>query len=837
MRNLPVRKFLLHRFALAGLCITAPIHAHARVDAVTDIAPTPVVEIIGTTALPGMGLVREQIPAAVQTASSRDMAKSGALTISDFLNRSLGSVHVNDVQGNPYMNDVSYRGYTASPLLGTPQGLSVYMDGVRLNQPFGDVVMWDLIPKAAISNVTLMSGANPLFGLNTLGGALVLQTKDGRHDAGTAIEMGAGRYGRNTISLEHGGINHKGLDWFFVANTYSEDGWRDASPSRLGQFFGKLGWHDSQAEFKLSYAWASSKMTGNGSQEQQLLASRYASVYTLPDVTNNRAGFLNLEGKASLSDKLLLSGNVYYRNTRTATTNGDLNEDALGESVYYTGQAADKAWLLAHGYSAANESNNSKTSATYAFPSLRCISQAGMNAEPNEKCNGLITATNTHQQNYGLSGQLSFQSQAATVRHQVVAGAAYDASRTSFAQASQFGYLNADRSISPVNAFADGTQNSENAFDQRVDLSGQTTSWSLFASDTLSLADIWHLSISGRYNKLILNNTDHLYPYHNATTKGSQRGSLDGDHHFSRFNPALGLSFVPNRAINAYLSYGESSRTPTSIELGCADPNFGCRLPNSMAGDPALKQVISKTWEAGLRGKLFGKMNWNAGVFRGDNVDDILFVANSAATGYFKNFDKTRRQGLEAGMSANFDQLSLGMHYTWMKATYQSSDLLGSQNNSAADAGGNIRVQPGDRLPLIPQQIFKAHFNYEFDAGLSAGLELLAIGQSFVRGNENNAHLADGKTSFGSGRIPGYAVANLSASYSFRSCSQLKLFVNVSNLFNQQYYTAGQLGPYAITPGGGYSNSDTSGTTFYTPGAPRMIWLGLRYSFGKTNHD
>ena len=87
------------------------------------------------------------------------------------------------MQSNPFQADINYRGYTASPLLGTPQGLSVYMDGVRLNQPFGDVVSWDLIPRLAIASTTLMPGSNPLFGLNTLGGALAIQTKDGRDHA------------------------------------------------------------------------------------------------------------------------------------------------------------------------------------------------------------------------------------------------------------------------------------------------------------------------------------------------------------------------------------------------------------------------------------------------------------------------------------------------------------------------------------------------------------------------------------------------------------------------------------------------------------------------------
>ena len=130
------------------------------------------VTVVGTTPLRGVELPTVEVPSPVQTATDRDIDTSGALDLPDFLNRRMNGVHVNEVQNNPFQPDVNYRGYTASPLLGTPQGLSVYMDGVRLNQPFGEVVSWDLIPRIAIASTTLMPGSNPLFGLNTLGGAL-----------------------------------------------------------------------------------------------------------------------------------------------------------------------------------------------------------------------------------------------------------------------------------------------------------------------------------------------------------------------------------------------------------------------------------------------------------------------------------------------------------------------------------------------------------------------------------------------------------------------------------------------------------------------------------------
>ncbi len=143
------------------------------------------VRVVAQTPLAGTALSTDQIAGAVQTATAADVEKSGALELADFMNRRLNGVYLNEMQGNPFQPDVNFRGYTASPLLGTPEGVSVYLDGVRQNQPFGDVVSWDLIPENAISEITLMPGANPLFGLNTLGGAVSSPHQGRRQRSGT----------------------------------------------------------------------------------------------------------------------------------------------------------------------------------------------------------------------------------------------------------------------------------------------------------------------------------------------------------------------------------------------------------------------------------------------------------------------------------------------------------------------------------------------------------------------------------------------------------------------------------------------------------------------------
>jgi outer membrane cobalamin receptor len=193
------------------------------------------VVVVGTTPLPGVEQPVDRVPAPVQTATAADLEKSGALDLSDFANRRLQGVHVNEMQGNPFQPDVNYRGYTASPLLGTPQGLSVYMDGVRLNQPFGDVVSWDLIPRMAIASAALMPGSNPMFGLNTLGGALAVTTKSGISSPGTTIQGSYGSDVRRAIDFEHGGSKNARFNWYLAATLFAEDGWRDDSPRTCGR--------------------------------------------------------------------------------------------------------------------------------------------------------------------------------------------------------------------------------------------------------------------------------------------------------------------------------------------------------------------------------------------------------------------------------------------------------------------------------------------------------------------------------------------------------------------------------------------------------------------------
>lgn len=827
------------------LAMASPLASHGQSAPGGGQPPPPLafnveVDVVATTPLPGVELMIEQIPAPVHRLTASEIEDSGALNLADFLNRRLNGVHVNDVQGNAFQPDVNYRGFTASPLLGTPQGLSVYMDGVRLNQPFGETVSWDLIPQIAISSGAMMPGSNPIFGLNTLGGALSLQTKDGLSSEGTAVRALYGSHFRRAIEFETGGANSRRFNWYVAGSLFGEDGWREESPSAVRQVFGKIGWTPGPVDLNLTVAHADNSLAGNGLQEQTLLARDAASVYTKPDVTDNRSTLLNLALRRGRGTPMSFSGNAYYRRIDSRTLNGDLNEESLGQELYQPGPA-ERAALAGAGYP--NVPASGLSAANSPFPFLRCLANVLLEDEPGEKCNGTINRTNTGQHNAGASGQVTWIQAAATRRNQLTAGGAFDYSRVAFLQSTEIGYLDPDRRVVGTGAFADGVNAGHvdgEPYDARVNLHGHLHTSSAFAADTLSLNNRWHLTVSGRFNRTVVTNRDGITP-------AGEPGSLAGRHVFRRLNPAAGLTYNATAGMNVYAGYSEGSRAATSIELGCADPERPCRLPNAMTGDPPLDQVVTRTLEAGVRGRAALGTTWHAGVFRADNRDDILFVASGqTGFGHFENFGQTRRQGLELGIGTNVGRVAIGAGYTHLNATFQTEDVVngrGNSSNEEAEAGapgldGTIEIEPGDALPFTPRHILKVDLDVKVLRALSLSVDLIGVSRSFARGNENNRHQADGLYYLGPGESSGYAITNLGTRY--KLTSSVEIFGRADNLFDRRYNTAAQLGANGFTAAGTFiarrfpaidGEFPVQQSTFFAPGAPRLLTAGLHLSF------
>jgi iron complex outermembrane recepter protein len=747
------------------------------------------VEVVATVPLAGIGLPAEQVPAHVTVFGARQLEASA--TLGEALAAQVGSLQVNDTQGNPFQPDIQYRGFNASPLLGTPQGLSVFVDGVRMNAPFGDVVNWDLIPKQAIGKVTLIPGSNPVFGLNTLGGALALETKNGRSDPGTAVTATLGSFGRRELAFEHGGFKDA-LDWYVAAAQYRDHGWRAASPSDVRQLFGKLRQHDRAGDIALSLAATDSSMNGNGLAPESFLAADRSQPYTIYDNTGNRSWLLNLSHSRLLGDDAEVRSQLYARQIRTTTFNADIN------------QIAD---------------------ARFGVQPFEDDPQPGVNEAS-------VNRSHLQQDGLGFSVQAAFGLDP-DGGQQLVAGLALDAANTAFQRSYQLGAFNPDRS-----ARTTGVETEINH------LGGKVRSWGLYASDTLALSQVLHLTLSGRYNLVQVATADRLVqPLLNAATPGVNDPNFNSDYTYRSFNPALGATWQVTPETSLYASLNRGSRAPSPVELACADPNNACLLPNQMASDPYLAQVRTTTVEAGARGNWGKHLRWNASLYRATNRDDILFISTaSGGAGYFSNFGQTRRQGLELGLAGKHRRWDWSLDYALTDATFQSAAVIQSPNNSRRSdisSGGvnddQIEVRPGNRLPGIPRHTLKLGLTYAAGEKWSLGGQLQAYSWQYARGNENNAHqagtftsnLGNTRTFAGSGRVPGYAVLNLQASY--RPQPQQEWFARVNNVFDRAYGTAGLLGENAF-PGGVFDATGDNGQKemFVAPGAPRSFWLGVR---------
>jgi outer membrane receptor protein involved in Fe transport len=745
--------------------------ASAQTAAPAGSNPTPAtlerVEIVGTAPIPGTGIDRNKVPANVQQFNSARLDELGASNLPELLRNHMGSAQVTETQGNPYQMEVSFRGYTASPLLGQPQGLSVFLDGVRLNEAFGDVVNWDLVPRNALASVTMLPGANPVFGLNTLGGALVLATKSGDSHPGTELELSLGSFGRKDLELSHGRALDENTFLFVATDLFKEDGWREHSPSQVHQLFAKLNHEDGPLDWSLSFNGADNTLIGNGLLPESMLAQSRRQIYTRPDQTRNRLAALNLQAGYDLGGGQRVQALAHVRQLNTDTVNGDLNQDWDGVSAL----------------------------------------------------SGVENRTEGRQRTQGVSLQWSRTG----ADSQLTLGAAHDQSSTEFQQSSALGTLDTSRAVTDVQAE-----------ELNAKLSGRSRTSSLYATETLQLSPALALTAAGRYNHTQVTTVDV------GRTQGLAT-ALDSNQRYNSLNPSLGATWTAPSGWTVYGNLSQGSRAPSPIELGCSDPVNPCVLPNALQSDPPLKQVVSRSVEAGVRGQLAPGWRWNSSVFMSDNRDDILFVSNSRAAGYFANVGQTRRQGLEMGLTGRTPVYDVGLQFTLLDASYRSGACLVASANSSAStattpassacpAEGEIEVRPGDRLPGVPRQLLKLDLGWRAVPGLRLGANLTAQSGSIARGNDNNQQQPDGVDFNGSGHIAGFAVLNLNASWKLGDGWTLSGKVN--NALDRHYGSGAQLGQNAYSANGTLqAPADWRNEQFVAPGAPRSYTVALNWRF------
>lgn len=754
--------------ALVAGIFAVPLMAHAEK---AEVLETGKVEVIGTTPLPSVGVTLDQVPSAVQAATADQINDQHPLELSEYINSNLGSVSITEGQSNVYMPDVNFRGFTATPLAGAPVGMSIFIDGVRVNEPFGDTVNWSAIPHSAIANINLIPGSNPVFGLNTLGGALSIHTKSGSKFPGGAIEAVAGSWQRKGVNAEYGGSKDN-LEWFLTGNFVSEDGWRDHSTSQVNQVFGKFGWENESTDLDLSILAVNNNLEGVQAVPRSWGSDKddRKEGYTWPDRNDSNVYMVNLEGNHFLTDDKLVSGNIYARKSRIQNFASNVNDD---------------------------------------FDPLTPDEDQGFNE-----------MSETDQDGFGFALQYSDLGKLWGHGNQFTVGFSFDGGRSKYRSFEQ-----------EVDEFdEDRAAPSDEDFEKETDVIGKNQYYGLYFTDTFSVTDKFSVTASGRYNYIKVKVRDNMDPeniggedlYVTGTT------SDEVEHHFNRFNPAIGVNYNPNQSLTFFGGYNEGMRAPTPIELACANPDIPCRMPTDFLADPPLDPVVAKSWEAGVRGRLSGNFQWNATGFYSTLHDDIQFISAGTAAnlGYFQNVGKTRRKGVELGLLGKFDKLSLAANYTYLRATFETPVTFHSPSNSSANAEGDIIASSGDTIPGLPEHALKLRLGYEVTPKFNIGLNMLSFSGVYARGDENNEDE--------NGKVPGYTVFNLDANYKFGN--GWSAFAKVNNLFDKEYSTMGVLGVNAFnTPDRTFNIAGEAGWSdeqFRSPGAPRAGWIGVRYEFG-----
>ena len=745
--------------ALAILATTVPAQA-ATAPAVASSAPAspaavasaPLAQLPTVTVNSGAVEGFRTPPSHSYEVGGHTLRQQPATSFPDALAQHLPGVALTHEQGNPLQPTLHFDGFAASPLLGTPQGLSVFQDGVRINEPFGDTVNWDLVPTNAIRSINLVPFADPVYGLNTLGGAVLLRTLDGRSAPGGSIGIEAGSFGRTAEDARFGSAAG---DWtyFVAARNQHENGYTPFTASSNRTLFAKATRDADGNHLDLSYTFAQSHLAGAQTLPREWMNTPTA-IYSAPDWFDNQLNFLNLGDTQRLTPHWQVTGRLYLRNSDQSGLNSNVNNNYDGATPTLDNPVADNV------------------------------------------INGL------HQQARGITLAARNDAPIAGMANVATVGVDDERQTVDFTQAQQAATFTPARYTLGIGPFDQAP----------VNLGVHNVDRGLYFTERLSPTHWIDVTAGGRYESVHIDMNDRL------------GGALGGSHHYSRFNPSVGVDLHPTPRTAYYLRYAQGMRVPMPVELTCASPTAPCTLPNVLVADPELQPVIAHTWQGGAVWRL-GGLRIHAAYTRTQLDNALQFISLSNMTqGYFTNIPKELFRTATLDVTGATDRWLWTVSVSHTLATYESAFLEPSTSNSTADASGNIHVSPGDRLPDIPA--WTATLSAQFtpnERWLLRG-DVVAYSDRYAQGDENNQDVR--------GTVPGYAVVNLAARY--RLDRHWRLDLSVHNLFNRVYADFGQLGSNEFTGAGRSFSSNPSAwqnTQFVAPGAPRGIWLGVHYAW------
>jgi iron complex outermembrane receptor protein len=738
-------------------------------------APTPTA---------GSGLDVDKVAASINAVGAGQIERTGSLNIADVLQQQVPGIIISDTTGNPFMPDIQFRGFVASPVAGTPQGLAVYQNGVRVNEAFGDTVNWDLIPTAAIRSVTVVTN-NPAFGLNALGGAVNVQMKDGFNYKGAEINTMGGSFGRLQSSAQYG----KQVDNFAVYAALEgvrDNGFRNFSESAIRRFYGDVGYRTDSSEFHLNVGAAKNNFGAAATVPVELLQNYWGATYTTPQTTANSVAYVNLTGKVEATPTWTIEGSARVRAFQQKTVDGNptATERCDADQTLLCFNSDDVPANGLNGVQLANP-----------FPDNAVLGQIDRTTTRSVTTGATLQATNTDQ----LFGH----------NNQFMVGTSFDSGVTRFGANAELGTIGSNYVISGSGIYLGPS--GEPISIGPVGLRATNRYSGLYAQDTFDVTDAFSITGGGRFNHARIQLEDQI---------GT---ALNGEHTFTRFNPMIGGTYKITPELTAYAGYSEANRAPTPLELACADPARPCLIAAFLVADPPLKQVVSRTIEAGFRGTKelnAGTLSWKLGAFRATNADDILAIPSPELQGfgYFQNVGRTRRQGIEAQVNLTSKTLQLYASYALVDARFLDALQVGS-HSPFADDNGNVQILPGNRIPAIPRNRIKAGIDYSVTDAFKIGGDALFVGSQYFVGDESNQ----------AQRLPGYAVFNLHTSYQINKTIQV--YARADNIFDNRYATYGTFFDTSDVPNFANGGAPFADARSVSPARPRAFYAGMKATF------
>ena len=753
--------------------------AAAATSARPDTIVLPTFDVVATTPLGGGQINVSQSPFAVWQTGAQDIQTFNDTTLPAALARSAPGVTVGNASGNEFEPDLFYRGFDATAVTGTPQGLAVYQNGTRINEAFGDVVNWDLIPANAIDKTTIVA-ANPIFGLNALGGAVTVTMKNGFTWQGFEADFEGGSFYRAQEQIQFG---KQVGSWsvYMAANQINDGGWRVAEASQLTNFYGDVGYKANGFESHLQLTAGNTQFGVAAYTPIQQLQSNFGSVYTIPQTTDNQMAMLQWTGAYAYSPTLNFQAGAYFRQFNQQHVDGN------GTDV-----------TPCPPYSCLNGSPVHNTLGGI----IPDISQGGTLDLGEDDDN------QTQSRSVGVSGQVVDTDKVFGHDNTLTAGASLDYGWTHYTGNSTLSTIAFTNNSYPLTA-SPFIIDEPDSFLNPIDVKANNTYVGVYALDTFNATDRLTLTGGARFNFAGIN------------LEGTNDALLSGYSDYFHLNPTAGLTYKITPDINFYAGYAMTNRTPTPLELGCASATDPCIIDNFLSSDPPLKQVVGQTFEVGFRGQnalaalgpQWGKLQWSAGLFRTTLANDILPVVSTFnGFGYYTNVGTTLRQGAEVGAQWTGDKWAAYANYTYIDAIYLTTFEEPSPNNPLADANGNIPITNGTQIAGIPKNTIKAGIDYAVTDKWKIGVDLVAASGQVIFGNENGAVP----------QVPGYTVFGLHTSYQYNK--QVQLYGYAQNIFDRRYYTSGglvQTGEFMTGPA--ITNPQSFG-----PGKPFAIFGGVR---------